>query len=77
LLSRIESTAFAGTSLHFVLLPESIVFIAGDAFPLSCDVKIANIESCRELAEWNERRESGAAAAFERYVQVAMGEQEK
>jgi hypothetical protein len=28
-----------------VLLPVSVVFIAGDAFPRSCDVRITNIGS--------------------------------
>jgi hypothetical protein len=64
LLSRIESSAFARTRLHFVLLPESLLFIAGDAFPCSCDVCFANVEPCRELAEWNDGREFGSVLAF-------------
>jgi hypothetical protein len=50
-----------------VLLPESVVFIAGDAFPCSCDVIIANIDSCEELNEWNEGRRSGSRECFERH----------
>jgi hypothetical protein len=38
------------------LLPESLVFIAGGAFPRSCDVRIVNIDSCQELTKWNESR---------------------
>jgi hypothetical protein len=38
------------------LLPESAVFIAGDAFPCSSDVGIVNIDSCQKLIEWNEGR---------------------
>jgi hypothetical protein len=49
------------------LLPESIVFIAGDAFPCSCDVGMANIDSCRELKEWNEGLRSGSREAFARH----------
>jgi hypothetical protein len=50
-LSRIESTAFAGTCLHSVSLPKSVLFIAGDAFPRSCEVNISNIDSCQEFNE--------------------------
>jgi hypothetical protein len=50
------------------LLPESVLFIAGDAFPPSCDVRIAKIESCRDLTEWNSRRRSGSTGAFERHL---------
>jgi hypothetical protein len=64
-LSRIESAAFAGTLLHFVLLPESVVFIAGDAFPRSCEVILSNIDSCQEFNEWKEAHQSGSREAFE------------
>jgi hypothetical protein len=64
-LSWIDSAAFAGTVLHFVLLPESVVFIAGDAFPRSCEVLTSNIDSCQEFNEWNEARQSGSREAFE------------
>jgi hypothetical protein len=48
------------------LLPERVVFIAGDAFPCSCDVRIANIDSCEELNEWSEGRGSESREGFER-----------
>jgi hypothetical protein len=49
------------------LLPESVVFIAADAFPGSCQVGILNIDSCQEFSEWNEHRQSGSTEAFERH----------
>jgi hypothetical protein len=49
------------------LLPESVVFIAGDAFSRLCEVRISNIESCQEFNEWNEARQSGSTEAFERH----------
>jgi hypothetical protein len=64
-LPRIESAAFAGTKLHFVLLLESVVFIAGDAFPHSCEVTLSNIDSRQEFNEWKEARQSGSRKAFE------------
>jgi hypothetical protein len=65
-LSRIESTAFAGTCVHFASLPEGVVFIAEDAFPRSCENRISNIDSCKEFNEWKEARQSGSTEAFER-----------
>jgi hypothetical protein len=59
LLSRIESIAFAGACVHSVSLPESIVFIAGDAFPRSCEIRISNIDSSEEFNEWKERVSPG------------------
>jgi hypothetical protein len=66
-LSRIESTAFARIYLHSVSLPQSVVFIAGDAFPRSCEPRISNIDSCQEFNEWKDARQSGSSEAFERH----------
>jgi hypothetical protein len=49
------------------LLPESVVFIAGDAFSRSCEVRISSIESSQEFNEWNEGRQSGSTETFERH----------
>jgi hypothetical protein len=62
---QIESTTFAGTCLYSVSLPESVVFIAGDTFPRSCEVRISNIDSCQEFNEWKETRQYGSTEAFE------------
>jgi hypothetical protein len=51
-----------------VLLPESVVFIAGVAFPRSCEARIVNIDPCQELTQWNEGRWSGSSEAFERHL---------
>jgi hypothetical protein len=65
-LLRIESNAFTRTRLDSVVLPESVLFITGNAFPCSCDVRIANIESYLDLEEWNKRGRSGSGKAFKR-----------
>jgi hypothetical protein len=62
---RIESKTFARTCLHSVSLLESVVFIAGDAFPCSCEARISNINSCQEFNEWKEALQSGSMEAFE------------
>jgi hypothetical protein len=49
------------------LLPESVIFIAGDAFPRSCKVRISNIDSCQELNEWKRACRSGSTEAFDRH----------
>jgi hypothetical protein len=43
-LSRIESDAFGQTVLDFVLLPESVVFVAGDEFPGFCTVQNLKVD---------------------------------
>lgn len=45
-LARVESMAFAGTDLSRVVLPESVSFVAHDAFPRSCEIRTANPDSC-------------------------------
>jgi hypothetical protein len=62
---RIESTAFAGTCLHSVSLLQSVLFIAGDAFPGSCEVSISDIDSCQEFNEWKAAFQPGSTEAFE------------
>jgi hypothetical protein len=48
-LTRIESQTFVGTSLRFVSLPGSILFIASDAFPEWCVIRIADADGGRAL----------------------------
>jgi hypothetical protein len=48
------------TGLDLVPFPESVVFIADNAFPCLHKVRIANIDSCQELKECNEGRGSGS-----------------
>jgi hypothetical protein len=38
------SDAFGQTVLDFVLLPESVVFVAGDAFPRFCEVRTSKVD---------------------------------
>jgi hypothetical protein len=64
-LSLIESKAFTGACLRSVSLPGSVVFIAGDAFPCSCEFRISTIDSCQEFNKWKEARQSGSTEAFE------------
>jgi hypothetical protein len=40
------------------------VFIAGDAFPRSCEVRISNIDSCQEFNEWKEVHQPGSMKAL-------------
>jgi hypothetical protein len=49
-----------------VLLPGSVVFIAGDAFTRSWDWRTASIDSHQELTKGNEGHRSASKEAFER-----------
>jgi hypothetical protein len=62
-----ESNSFAETPLDFVLPPGSVVFISGDPFPRLCEVEISNIDSCREVNEWDGVHQSTSSEAFERH----------
>jgi hypothetical protein len=53
-LKRIESIAFADTALESILLPGDVAFIAGNAFPVTCEIDL--IEPSPEFAEWNLNR---------------------
>jgi hypothetical protein len=65
-LTRIEAGAFAATSVSSVVIPKSILFAAGDAFPTTCVVALAGTDSDAELTEWTRRRQSGSIDPFER-----------
>jgi hypothetical protein len=65
LLERIETEAFAETDLESVDLPSGVLFIAGDAFPASSSLRIANIR-CGSFDPWDEARRSGSKRNLER-----------
>jgi hypothetical protein len=55
-----------GTNLSLVVVPGNTSFIAGDAFPPSCDVTLAGSYWDAEFRAWTERRQVGSSDAFER-----------
>jgi hypothetical protein len=65
-LTRIEADVFATTCLSFAVASESVSFVAGDAFPVDCNVASAVGDSHVALRGWSERRQSGSNQAFER-----------
>jgi hypothetical protein len=39
--------------------PKDVMFIAVDAFPGSCAIRVSKADCCIDLREWNQRRQSG------------------
>jgi hypothetical protein len=64
-LTRIEARAFTATYLSLVVVPVSVSFIAGDAFPAYCSVVLASGDSSSAFGEWARRHKSGSSEAFE------------
>jgi hypothetical protein len=67
-LTRIEAGACKATGLALVVVPESTLFISGDAFPHSCAVTLAGSDSDAEFGAWNRVRQLGSSNAFERRI---------
>jgi hypothetical protein len=55
-LTRIEALACWRTNLSLVLMLRNIWFIAGDAFPAFCTVRLAWSDCDAELRAWNRCR---------------------
>jgi hypothetical protein len=64
--THIEAGAFAATRLSLVVVPASVSFIAGDAFPVCCTVTLAGGDSNVTFRVWSWRRQLGSNEAFER-----------
>jgi hypothetical protein len=66
-LTRVGAGAFAVTRLTLVVVPASVLFIAGDAFPTYCTVQLPGEDTNARFREWAECcGEPGASEAFER-----------
>jgi hypothetical protein len=65
-LTRIQAGAFMNERLFLVVVPRSVSFIAGDAFPVYCTVALDGGDANAAFREWVGRRKSGLSEAFER-----------
>jgi hypothetical protein len=52
--------------LSLVVVPASISFIAGNAFPPSCAVTLAGSDCDADFRAWTRRRQFDSSAVFER-----------
>jgi hypothetical protein len=69
-LTRIESDAFHGSSLHSILIPATILFIASDAFDVALQIQLVDLDSCPEFDRWLPLKRSCIAFDFRRIQTV-------
>jgi serine/threonine protein kinase len=65
-LNRIESYAFQCSSLKSIEIPQSIQFIACNAYRDPRQISLANVDSCPEYARWQRLRNMGIQVDFRR-----------
>jgi hypothetical protein len=66
-LKRIESWAFHLLNVEIVI-PSTILFVASDAIPTSCQITLEDCNCCPEFDRWQELRMKGISVDFRRIL---------
>jgi serine/threonine protein kinase len=71
-LTRIERGAFHESSLHSILIPSTILFIASNAVDDASQIRLIDGDSCPEFDRWLQLKRSGCAIDFRRIRRVGF-----
>jgi hypothetical protein len=67
-----EAFSFPFSSLHFILISSTILFIASDAIEITSEIRLIDGDSCPEFARWLQLNRSGIRADFRRIEKVGL-----
>jgi serine/threonine protein kinase len=72
-LLRIEPSAFSGSSLRSIEIPQNVQFVACNASSNPRRLSLANVDSCPEYARWQRLRSLGIRVDFRRIRRFDSG----